>query len=88
MGNGLCGCRFIPIGPGPYATLLNPVGVTKKADAFASIICMPGTCPLTGGKNLDSRLYLLDIKTPLRALTHVLLELMRIINAIHLPGFA
>ena len=32
---------------------------------------------------LDYRLYLLDIKTPLNALTHILLELRRIINAIH-----
>ena len=38
----------VHIGLSPYAMLLNPVGVTKKADAFASTLClfvyMHGSC--------------------------------------------
>ena len=36
-------------------------------------------------EDLDSCLYFFNIKAPLSTLTHVLLELMRIINAIHQP---
>lgn len=42
------GVGDVHIGLSPYAMLLNPVGVTKKADAFASTLClfvyMHGSC--------------------------------------------
>ena len=42
------GVGDVHIGLRPYAMLLNPVGVTKKADAFASTLClfvyMHGSC--------------------------------------------
>ena len=46
------------------------------------ILCRQSACL---GESPDSGLYFLDIKTSLDTLTHVFLELMGIVNAIHQP---